>query len=60
MVNEQIIKIIKDNMCGEGCRWEGHERGEFCQIKDGVLCPYYEHGLNIFNAGTKFLENNRT
>lgn len=51
MTNTEIIKTIKDKMCGEGCRWEGHERGDFCQIKDGVLCPYYKSGLKIFYAG---------
>lgn len=51
MSNNDIIKIIKDNMCGEGCRWEGNERGEFCQIDNGVLCPYYKYGLKIFYAG---------
>lgn len=51
MSNNEIIKTIKDNMCGEGCRWEGNERGEFCQIKDGVLCPYYKSGLKIFYFG---------
>lgn len=51
MSNEVIIKTIKDNMCGEGCRWAGHERGKFCQIKDGVLCNYYKSGLKIFYSG---------
>lgn len=51
MKNIDIIKTIKENMCGEGCRWQGNEMGEFCQIKDGVLCPYYKSGLKIFYSG---------